>query len=200
MNKLLLFTTLLFFTISCNQTSETQSTENSQPENDQAFFDYIAKIEFESTRKDLIQILPNEKRVTIDNEDAITYQINYSDVVQTATFLFYGYENFSECLISLEFSKENFLADQVFERLSNLFVKKLGKPSEIIYEEGYQVLEWLTKLNNVNQVVKLEKDYVNVNYTMSVLSADKSEGNLSEEDGEWVQVGEDGRWVFVPKN
>lgn len=190
---------LMFSVLSCQQTNEIQEAETTGIETDISYFDYLANLEFGSTRQDLARMLPTDLKMQMDNEDGVAYQNTKNGVTQELSFVFYGEKVFSEAIISIQFSREDSNCSRVFQRLLNSFECKYGQASEVIYEGGYEVHEWEMKNKGLiqNLIVESDNEILNINFSVRL---PESSNNYNIEDGEWVPTGPDGRMVFVPKN
>jgi hypothetical protein len=193
--KALFLATIIFLFFSCNEDNVHSEQPVSKIELSQ--FDYLEKLFFTSTSKDLEKLLPANKTLIGNNEDGLAYDFGENGIKQSTSFMFYGNNFFSDANISIEFTDNLDSLDHVFIYISKLLENKNGKPNFYDKTDADETITWIEENVDGNlYITKLTKYDTMISVNLNLEEADSDYG--SDVNGEWVQRGENGEWVFVP--
>ena len=187
----------VFLLFSCTQNTDSDNTATSNLNLDA--FAWIRQLNFTTTYQDLQKVLPENKEVLLNSDEAVEYAFQISEIPITVKALYYGEQFFTMLRLDFDFSSFSDKQIEAYQYFGNLLREKYGEAifDDQINGEDALVFEEITMDDVLLQDITLQMfgNNIVITYT-SRQNPDPVFENGTE--GEWVQRGEDGEWVWMP--
>ena len=195
MNKLffLLFTSIMILGCESKEKKSNNAIEYKS-------IDYINSLTFSLSSDEVLQLLPENKKMVTNSEDGFLYEFENEGINHQITALFYGEKYFNTLIATLIFSKENSNQILVFDYLKKMLANKKGKAFSHDKTELEETLTWIEQARDQSLNYEIRLSNFENTISVSFLTSRSNEEDFEENhaNGEWVQSGENGDWTFVP--
>jgi hypothetical protein len=197
MNKIIYSTFLLLLIISFSCQNK---AENVAENFDYKSLDYLKDFRFLLTSNDILNLLPNDKKMFSESEDGFLYTFKRDNIEHQVTALFYGDEHFNTLIATLVFSDNKNQQDAIFNHLKKMLGDKYQEPVTHDKNDLEESITWLeiTMYDDVNFTIQLSKFENTITLNFQTPQKHPEDFETEDENGEWVQRGENGDWIFVP--